>query len=108
MSSRATRPPSNKPRYSWRRHSNLLDRDPPALDQFDYCRKGVCKRCGLVMRDVEPMSGDGEFNHYAQAHQTRALVCSNNRSTLRIGSPELVPFMPKRTRRRLKRLGIRP
>ncbi len=88
--------------------SDPINRDPPALDKHERNRKMVCRRCGLVMSDCEPMIWEGEFWHIAAPHQTRAAVCINANSYFGVTSPEVTPFMVKARRRALKRFGIRP
>lgn len=69
-------------------------------------RKAVCRKCSLVMQDIEP-SGAASFQHFALDHQKRALKCPNDRKEFDESSPEVEPFLPKSARRRNKRLGIR-
>ena len=85
-----------------------MDRDPPALEKHERGRKMVCRRCKLVMKDIEPMIWEGEFWHIAKPHQTRAAACVNANNYFGITSPEVEPFMRKARRRALKRHGIRP
>jgi hypothetical protein len=85
---------------------HMDDRDFPSLDNFG-SRKCVCKRCGLVMTDCEPMSGFGEFWHLARPHQTRAKRCANEGKRFHTHNAEVEPFMRKSRRRALKRMGVR-
>ena len=82
------------------------DRDIPDLDQYGH-RKVVCRRCHIVMRDLEPATQGGEFYHHAMPHQKRALACPNDRHTFYQTSKEVEPFMRKGWRRALKRMGVR-
>lgn len=81
------------------------ERDFP--DASRWHRKGVCRRCGLIVNDTEPMCRAGLFYHLAKPHQTRALCCPNNDKTLTTEDRDLVPFMRKGQRRRNKRNGIK-
>jgi hypothetical protein len=78
-------------------------------DRFftDDHRKGVCRRCGLIMHDTEPSCWAGLFYHRAEPHQKRALACANNGKSLITEDRDLVPFLRKSRRRFLKRNGIR-
>ncbi len=60
----------------------------------EYDRKGVCKRCGKLMRDCEPPSPIPEFHHKARVGTT----CVNDNTTF-YGYGEIQPFMRKRDRR---------
>lgn len=104
MTSRATGMRPQQPKRWWERKV-VLGRDFPA-DHRGYL-KGVCRRCGLVMHDVEP-HGATEFWHIASPHQTRALACANSHQKFDERSPEVEPFMRKGRRRALRRQGIRP
>ncbi len=105
MTSRATGMRPNSPGRWWTKKI-VEGRDFPDDAPFG-ARKAVCRRCKLIMSDIEPMITNGEFHHGAKPHQTRALACVNNGTTFDLRSPELEPFLRKRRRRLLKRLGIR-
>jgi hypothetical protein len=83
-----------------------MKRDFPLVNKFGDI-KAVCRRCGLVINDCEPMDSRAEFFHGAKPHQTRALACPNDLKTFYAESPEIEPFMRKSRRRALKRAGIR-
>lgn len=85
----------------------LKDRDFPDDDPWGH-RRGICRRCHLIMVDCEPMQSTGEFYHIARAHQTRAQRCINAGQQFSTDNAELLPFLPKARRRALKRMGIRP
>lgn len=93
------------PRTEYQVWCDLQDRDFP--EKGAHWIKGVCKRCGLIMTDFEPASSHGEFRHFAQPHQTRALRCVNKDETFDMRDAELVPFLRKSRRRFLNRVGIR-
>jgi hypothetical protein len=79
-----------------------------AYDSVFTRRKGVCRRCHVVMQDIEDMSPHGEFIHPMNDKDGKPHWCPNAGITFTTRNTELVPFMPKSTRRRYKRLGIRP
>jgi hypothetical protein len=85
----------------------MLARDFPDYDVFSERRRGVCRRCHLIMADCEPSTAHGEFWHLASPHQTKALRCKNDRKRFDTSDAELVPFIPKARRRFLKRASIR-
>lgn len=65
-------------------------------------RKIVCRRCGHIMRDIEPDTCYGDF-----MHATRR-VCSNSGKSFSLASEylkEVMPFETKRVRRAAKRSG---
>jgi hypothetical protein len=67
-------------------------------------RRIVCRRCGLVMNDVEPRYIYGEFMHAARR------VCSNSGKFFSLApehAKEVMPFESKRARRAAKRAGAR-
>jgi len=78
-------------------------------------RRAVCRRCGLVMVDCEPMMTNGEFYHrpYPTKHcinsgHTFALYTPKHFRSIGYGmhrspSVEIVPFLRKRDRRSRKR-----
>lgn len=109
MSSRAApsvrADPNSKRSQRTKRGSTAPARDFPATNMWG--GKAVCKRCGLVMPDAEPMAPDGEFIHVAKPHQKRALTCVNNLKSFHMQDKEIEPFMRKGRRRALKRAGIR-
>jgi hypothetical protein len=82
-------------------------RDFPNLDGYG-TRKAVCKRCHVVIRDCEPMSGGGEFYHPKEDKEGKPHWCRNAGKTFDINSLEMEPFQKKGRRRALRRLGIRP
>lgn len=85
-------------------NKSLAQRKFSTIDGFGN-RKAVCKKCHLIMSDIEP-SGNAEFWHIASPHQTRALRCPNNKKKFDESSPEVEPFLTKALRRRYKRLNI--
>ena len=82
------------------------ERDFPTLD-FAHNRKAVCRRCHVVMWDVEPLSGHGEFWHPSTDKKGRPHSCPNAGLCFSMRHTEIVPFLPKAERRRMKRLGQR-
>lgn len=64
-----------------------------------FTRKAVCKRCHIVIRDCEPMSGYGEFYHPMVQRKGSSRVCQNAGKTFNMQSFELEPFLRKRNRR---------
>jgi hypothetical protein len=83
-------------------------RDFPVEDAFICNRKAVCKRCHVVMKDCEPMSGNGEFYHPSEDKDGKPHWCRNSDKYLTVRDLELEPFLPKARRRALQRMGIRP
>lgn len=79
------------------------DEEFPAIDGWGN-RKAVCKRCHCVMRDCEPM-GLGEFWHPNLDKNEKPHKCKNAGRQFNTSSLELEPFLRKRERRVLKRLG---
>jgi hypothetical protein len=74
---------------------------PTPADRTD---KAVCKRCHVVMRDLEPFSGRGEFYHPNGVDlKGRPYTCKNAGKTFVTGDTEIVPFVRKRLRRTIKR-----
>jgi len=66
-------------------------------------RRAVCRRCGLVMRDMEEFAGFGEFWHDVR-------VCSNSGKRFSLApedAKEVMPFESKRVRRAARRVGAR-
>lgn len=96
MSSRATAPvapPKGK---------TTVDRFQ-AMDQ----RVAVCTRCHYAMPDVESCFREGEFHHIAPKALKRAFACPNQNKRFGIFDLEIMPFMRKGERRRVKRLSKR-
>lgn len=65
-------------------------------------RKVVCRRCGHVMKDIEPDVSTGEFMHGKR-------ICSNSGKFFTLApehSKEVAPFESKRVRRAAKRAGV--
>lgn len=83
----------------------VAERDFP--DASHWHRKGICRRCSLILNDTEPMCRAGLFYHLAEPHQTRAQRCQHNGKSLTTEDRDLVPFMRKGQRRRNKRNGFR-
>ena len=81
-------------------------RDFPDVDAFGN-RKAVCKRCHVVMPDIEPMSGLGEFYHPREDKEGKPHWCRNAGKTFTMDDMEVEPFQRKGRRRAQKRLGIR-
>jgi len=76
----------------------------------DWNRKIVCRRCGLVMSDMEPQMGNGEFWHGAmytpKTPPTPQSTCANAGSTFDLtDTKEVAEFVRKRIRRAAKRAG---
>lgn len=70
--------------------------------------KGVCRRCGCVMRDCEPCSPRGEFYHPRLDRNLKPHACPNAGKTLHLDDvKELAEFVRKRVRRRAKGLGVK-
>lgn len=90
-----------------RDEAKLGERDFPNVDDCGH-RKAVCKRCHIVMRDCEPGQWEGEFHHHEPPGNARARRCVNAGQEFSTGSREVVPFLRKRRRRALARLGFRP
>jgi len=103
MSSRAA--PSVRADPNSKRSQAARGRDFPNTARWG--SKAVCRRCKLVMVDVEPCSPNGEFWHVAKPHQKRAILCVNNGGVFTQKNMEIEPFMRKVRRRALKRAGIR-
>lgn len=70
---------------------------------FDRTDKVVCKRCHIVMSDLEPCGSTGEFYHPTGIVSGRPVVCPNAGKTFIGGDTEVVPFVRKSMRRRIKR-----
>lgn len=78
--------------------------------------RAVCKRCGVVMRDMEPGDPGGEFWHPTKDKNGKLYRCQNAGNLFRFRSryspgrdaKEIVPFMRKKQRRSFKRLGVAP
>lgn len=75
--------------------------------------RAVCKKCGTVMDDGEPMSARAEFYHKPTHRDGTKSKCPNaskmffwDMQTNKI-DPEIEPFMRKRTRRAVKRTAAR-
>lgn len=76
----------------------------------DWDRKVVCRRCGLVMLDMEPQMGNGEFWHGAmytpKSRLTSRSACPNAGGTFDLtDTKEVAEFVRKRVRRAAKRAG---
>jgi len=69
----------------------------------DRTDKVVCKRCHIVMNDLEPNGGSAEFYHPSGMHSGRPVTCKNAGKTFRDGDTEVVPFVRKSLRRTIKR-----
>ncbi len=63
--------------------------------------RAVCRRCGTVMDDCEPM-GSTEFWHARKYGDGTPVKCKNAGKQFFPGDPEIEPFMRKRTRRKTK------
>ena len=70
---------------------------------FDRTDKVVCKRCHIVMNDIEPYSPRGEFLHPVGEHSGRPVTCKNAGQSFAGGDTEIVPFVRKSLRRTIKR-----
>lgn len=66
----------------------------------------VCRRCGMVMDDCEPM-GTAEFHHKTKHKDGSRSRCKNAGKTFGEHATEVGPFMRKRTRRAARRAGLR-
>ena len=74
---------------------------------FDRTDRVVCKRCNMVLRDFEPCSPKGEFYHPAgESPPGRPVNCKNAGKTFVGGDSEVVPFVRKSDRRRIKRNSV--
>ena len=85
----------------------IKGRDWPNAEGWSGC-KAVCKRCHYAMVDIEPMSGSGEFWHPSIDKEKKPILCVNAGGMFHNWSSEVDPFLPKKRRRALKRMGIRP
>lgn len=83
-------------------------RDFPETDSWGIHRKAVCKRCKCVIQDGEPSSHSGEFWHPQFDKEGKPHWCRNAGKLFRAQDMEIVPFIRKKQRRNLKRLGIAP
>ena len=71
-------------------------------------RRAVCRRCFVVMSDIEPSCGGGEFCHPTTFKKTgKPNPCKNAGGTffLDTGSDEIEPFASKKERRVAKQVG---
>jgi hypothetical protein len=82
-------------------------RDFPDVDDL-YHRKAVCKRCHCVLNDCEPSTPHGEYYHPRENKEGKPHSCPNAGQMFTGRDLEIEPFLPKKRRRALKRLGIRP
>jgi len=71
---------------------------------FDRTDRVVCKRCHMVLRDFEPAGSRGEFYHpKGESPSGRPIRCKNAGITFVGGASEVVPFVRKSDRRRIRR-----
>jgi hypothetical protein len=78
-----------------------IQRGPKVYDTPD---RAVCKRCHVVMRDLEPCSPKGEFYHPSGVDSKgRPYTCKNAGKTFTSGASEIVPYVRKAARRNIKR-----
>ena len=92
------------------RHGRKTDveRDFPATGPFGWLdRKAVCRRCHVPMKDCEPMSHYGEFWHPDLDKKGKPHSCPNSGLCFSTYHTEIVPFLRKAERRRMKRHGQR-
>lgn len=72
-------------------------------------RKVVCRRCGLIMSDIEDMTSNGEFWHgpmYMPKADRKRKPCPNDGKAFDItDTKEVAEFVRKRVRRAAKRAG---
>lgn len=61
--------------------------------------KAVCRRCGIIMPDIEPQAHAPEFFHPLDADKP----CKNGGTYSRSYNVEFLPFMRKRNRRAIAR-----
>lgn len=80
-----------------------MDRYFPDVDEYGH-RKGVCRRCHVVMFDVEPESSYGQFYHPRLDKKGKPHWCPNAGKCLNTQDKELEPFLRKAERRRNKRI----
>lgn len=83
-----------------------VERDFPDVNVWGD-RRAVCRRCHAVMRDCEPSSHYGEFYHPSLDKKGKPHSCPNTGMCFSTYHTELVPFLHKAERRRMKRHGQR-
>ena len=69
-------------------------------------RRMVCRACNVVMDDLEPMDGYGEFFHPTKYKDGKTSKCKNAGILFRENNYDkklFEPFMRKRVRRAVKR-----
>jgi len=71
----------------------------------DRGERAVCRRCGMVMDDCEPM-GATEFWHKKKHADGMPSKCKNAGKPFYPGDSEIEPFMRKRVRRATKRRRV--
>jgi len=73
-------------------------------------RRVICRRCGLIMSDIESETGNGEFWHgplyMPKAERARQKPCPNDGKVFDLkDTKEVAEFVRKRVRRAAKRAG---
>lgn len=83
--------------------------DPYKHYGYDYDRRAVCRRCHTIMKDIEPQIKGGEFFHKETFKNGKPNSCPNAGHCLDlVNNPtELELFVPKKLRRKAKRLKVR-
>lgn len=79
------------------------------MNGTDTHRRIVCRRCGLIMGDIEDMTAYGEFFHgprHPKKGAKQRTACVNDWKTFDLSdTKEVMPFVRKSIRRAAKRAG---